>query len=972
MKRSRMTSHLLLTVGVCVLATALPLEGALPEGLVAYYKLDATSGQTAFDETGAHPGTLTGALAWVAGQDGNGLQFRGGNGSPFVNLGAWQTNGPAGLSLSLWGRWAGGNGLYQGLVSQRDGTMYWWSEMPPDSSTVRFKSNTSPQSLLTIAAGNLVEDEWAHMAFSHDAAAGTGTVYFNGEEQTNGSWSLPAGDFSGLRTGIGVVNTGDGLGTFNGVLDEVMIFDRPLSAVEVAGAMKGFSDPTASGPAPASGTDDVPLDVMLGWRAGQTAVAHDVYFGATFEDVSEAERANPLGVLVSEAQDANAYVPDVPLAYGQTYYWRVDEVNAAPGNEIFKGEVWNFTVEPFAYPVSNIVATTNGISDAGGEIENTLNGSGLDENDLHSTEPAAMWLARLEGEETLWLQYAFDRVYKLHEMWVWNYNVQFELVLGIGLKDVTIEYSVDGSEWTAFGDVEFGQGTSQGGYAANTVIDLEGIAAQFIRITVNSKWGAMPQYGLSEVRFLHIPAFAREPQPASGTTDVSVDAELSWRGGRGAAVHEVYVGTDESAVADGMAAVQIVESSRLATGGLDYGNTYYWKVVEVNEAEAISAWEGDLWSFATQEYAVIEDFESYDDEENLIFETWIDGWVNGTGSTVGYLTAPFAEQSVVHSGGQSMPLEYLNDAAPYYSEAEFDLGSQDWLSHGADTLRLHVSGQTPAFSETADGTILMSAIGTDIWGTADQFRYAYKSLSGDGSVVARVDAVGNSNEWAKAGVMIRETLDTSSAHAMVVVTPTSGVSFQRRPEAGASSLHTTQAGLAAPYWVKLTRSGNTFTAERSADGVTWVSITDDPAASIEEIPMGTEVFVGLALTSHDANIETGARYSQIATTGTVSGQWQTADVGIEQPTGGNSLESLYVALEDNTGRVAVVANPNDAATAISGWQEWLIPLSAFDGINLGNVKMFYIGVGDRNNPSAGGTGLVFVDDIGIGHPAATQ
>ena len=125
---------------------------------------------------------------------------------------------------------------------------------------------------------------------------------------------------------------------------------------------------------------------------------------------------------------------------------------------------------------------------------------------------------------------------------------------------------------------------------------------------------------------------------------------------------------------------------------------------------------------------------------------------------------------------------------------------------------MFVSGQSPAFAELANGSILMSAIGTDIWGTSDQFRYAYKTLNGDGSIVARVDSVGASDVWAKAGVMIRESLDVSAAaHAMVVVTPSSGLSFQTPPGRPARPVpSTTEAGLTAPYWVKLTRTGNTL------------------------------------------------------------------------------------------------------------------------------------------------------------------
>jgi hypothetical protein len=965
MKRSTMTAQLLMTAGAVVVAMTGLAHAILPEGLVAYYKLDAASGTVAVDETGSHDGTLTGGLTWVEGVHGNGLEFRGGNGSPFVDLGAWQTDGPGGLSLSLWAKWAGGNGLYQGTVSQREGTMYWWSEMPPDSSEVRFKSNTSPQSIVTIPNGEVVEGEWAHLAFSHDAGAGTGIAYLNGEESVRGDWSLPAGDFSGLRTGIGVVNTGDGLGTFDGVLDDVMIFDRAISVEEIAAAMAGFADPTASKPNPEDGSVDVPRDVALAWQASDTAVAHDVYFGTSFDDVQASDRANGLGVLVSEGQDGTTYDPEGLLEFGQTYYWRVDEVNGAPDNTIFVGAVWSFTVEPFAYPITDVVATSNGVSDGGNGPERTVDGSGLNAADQHSTEPTDMWLA-VPGAEPLQVQYEFDGVYKLHELLVWNYNVLFEAVLGFGLKDVTVEYSEDGTAWNILGDVELAQATAAPDYAANSVVAFNGAAARYVRLTVNSGHGPMGQFGLSEVRFTFIPVKAREPQPGDGATAVAVEAALSWRVGREAATHDVYLGSD----ADALALVDSVDATSYAPEELEFGRTYYWRIDEVNEVEAVSLWEGDVWSFATEEFAVVEDFESYDDDENAIFDTWIDGFVNGTGSTVGYFEAPFAEQRIVHGGGQSMPLEYNNGVAPFYSEAEFDLGSADWTGNGTDTLRLFVRGESPAFAETADGSILMSAIGADIWGTSDAFRFAYKSLNGDGSIVARVDSVGNSNGWAKAGVMIRETLEPGSAHAMVVVTPSNGVAFQRRPEADAGSESTGEGGLAAPYWVKLTRAGNTFTAERSADGVTWVSITSDAAASTVEIPMGSEVLIGLALTSHDASVTTGAQFSEVSTSGGVAGQWQTADVGAEQPTGGNALETLYVALEDNAGRVAVVTH--ETAAVMSDWQEWQIPLSAFEGVSLGNLQMLYLGLGDRDNPSAGGAGLIFVDDIGVGHPSAVD
>jgi len=723
----------------------------------------------------------------------------------------------------------------------------------------------------------------------------------------------------------------------------------------------------ASAPNPADGDTDVSREVVLEWTPGEFANTHDVYFGTVFDDVSNASRANLLGVLLSQGQSAATFDPPGRLEFDQPYYWRIDEVNAPPDNSIHKGDVWTFTAESFAYPVQNIIATTNATSEEDSPIENTINGSGLNAQDQHSIAARDMWLATPPVGEATWIQYEFPRVEKLYQMLVWNYNVQFELILGFGLKDVAIEYSENGADWTALGAFEFARATAKATYAANTTVDFGGVAARFVRLTINSGYGLMGQYGLSEVRFLQIPVYAQKPQPADGATDVDPGVVLRWQTGREAVSHEVYLGSDEQSLALAGTAAQ----PSLAPTGLEFGGAYFWKVVEVNEAEAISVWEGDLWSFATKEYAVIDGFETYTDNVDAgeaIFDTWVDGWVNSTGSTVGYLNAPFAEKTIVNSGRQSMPLQYDNSASPWYSETERDFETaQDWTAYGATTLAIYFRGNAPAFIETAQG-IVMSAIGTDIWDTADQFRFAYKSLSGNGSIIARVDTLERSNEWAKAGVMIRETLEPGSKHAFVAVTPDHGISFQRRPVAGQASANTDAAGLAAPYWVKLTRTNNTFTAQHSADGTSWADITVSPAL---EIQMAGNVYIGLALTSHDGAIPTSAEFSSISTTGSVSGQWQVAGIGVTQPEG-NAPEALYVAVEDAAGKIAVAKNPDPAATTKTGWNQWQIPYSDLAGVNLGRVAKLYIGVGDRNAPAAGGAGTVYIDDIGYGRPVATE
>jgi hypothetical protein len=164
-----------------------------------------------------------------------------------------------------------------------------------------------------------------------------------------------------------------------------------------------------------------------------------------------------------------------------------------------------------------------------------------------------MWLSSATGPQPSWIEFQFDNVYKLHEMWVWNSNESLESVLGLGFKDVTIEYSVNGIDYMTLGTThEFAQATGAPDYAHNTTVDLGGVGAKHVRLTANTNWrGLLPQYGLSEVRFFYIPLRASEPSPNSGAIDVDLDATLSWRAGREAAQHDVYLGTDEQAVADG-------------------------------------------------------------------------------------------------------------------------------------------------------------------------------------------------------------------------------------------------------------------------------------------------------------------------------------------------------------------------------------------------------------------------------------
>jgi len=458
----------------------------------------------------------------------------------------------------------------------------------------------------------------------------------------------------------------------------------------------------ADNPSPASQAIDIERDVALEWTPGVYAAKHDVYFGTNGADVEAADRANPLDVLASQGQTGTSFDPEGLLEFGQTYFWRVDEVNATPANTIFKGEVWSFQAEPFSYPITEITATASSAHSPDMQPDKTIDGSGLNDADQHGTEATTMWLSGT-GDMDPWIQYEFDKVYKLDALLVWNSNQQIESFLGLGAKDVTISYSADGQAWDLLEDnTQFNQGTSAGDYAANTTVAMNGIMAKYVKIDINAGFGMLPQYGLSEVRFLFIPTYAREPQPASGDTSTDAAGILSWRAGREAASHEIYLGTDPNGlVLAGTSAV-----SSFTAGPLDYATTYYWSVTEVNEAEAVPSYAGDLWSFTTPDYGVVDGFEQYNDDCARIFFAWVDGFGhngsegiegcnvapsngNGTGSIVGNDIAPFAEQTIVNSGAQSLPFSFEG-----LSETSLTLGAQDWSVSGIQTLSLAIYGGT--------------------------------------------------------------------------------------------------------------------------------------------------------------------------------------------------------------------------------------------------------------------------------------
>jgi hypothetical protein len=300
------------------------------------------------------------------------------------------------------------------------------------------------------------------------------------------------------------------------------------------------------------------------------------------------------------------------------------------------------------------------------------------------------------------------RVYKLYQMWAWNFNDEFNY--NFGLKDVNIEYSVDSNDWKALAGVpQFARAKGQPNYTHETEVDF-GVAAKHVKLVANSSWGGGNQYGLSEVRFYRIPVRADKPKPEIGQLVTNLDGVLlSWKPGREAASHDVYLDTSR-----GTTFVNNVTVNSYNTGPLQLGTTYYWKIDEVNENESPNVWDGPVWNFTTPSYLVVDDMESYGEADVLgqpgsrIWYTWKDGegWSsplpsyggNGTGSVVD-LSTGFA-----HEGGKALAYYYDNDGTnylgtpgkAYYSEITANIDdlaiSRNWTKGGAKILSLQFYG----------------------------------------------------------------------------------------------------------------------------------------------------------------------------------------------------------------------------------------------------------------------------------------
>lgn len=163
----------------------------------------------------------------------------------------------------------------------------------------------------------------------------------------------------------------------------------------------------------------------------------------------------------------------------------------------------------------------------------------------------------------------------------------------------------------------------------------------------------------------------------------------------------------------------------------------------------------------------------------------------------------------------------------------------------------------------SNGGMTISGAGSDIFGTSDQFHYVWQALAGDGSVSARVVTETNTNAWAKTGVMMRQSTDAQAPYYYLLLSASNVISVQYRTSYGAVAIDRYKASAAPPAYLRITRSGNVYTAYTSSDGVSWNAI----AGSSVTMTMTSPVLAGLAVTSHNGAALNTAIVDHIGLTG---------------------------------------------------------------------------------------------------------
>jgi hypothetical protein len=643
-----------LTLSIVVLILSVgPLPSRARADLMLYLPFDEGQGMTAEDLSGNNNnGQIIGEPRWVKGYSGSALEFSGAENTHHVEVADTPSLNPeqeitllAWIFIDIWEPTGGVVSKYTGSGNQRSYNIH----MDHDTN-LSFRASVSSDGAYQVGTsttnavapeGTLIEGQWQHIAMTYKGDEFL-RLYHNGNMVAESEATATPRLFDNttpLMVGTDFQIGGNHSGQpreFTGAIDEVRLYDHALDAGEILSAMAVAPYPFASGPSPKDGSVNFDTWATLSWRAGEFAESHDVYLGDDYTGVNNAMHDSEFfhGNQVSTVLVVG--FPGFPypegLIPGTTYYWRIDEVNDADPNSPWKGPIWSFSIPP----------------------KTAFNPNPADGDGIAETTVTLAWTA------------------------------------GFGAKLHTVYF---GDDYDTVANATVGMPAGSTSYNPGP---LEAEKVYYWRV---DEFDGLGTY-TGDVWTFTTPGAVGNPQPANGADDVTMATVLSWTAADSATSHEVYLGLDKDAVRSAnTVSAEYKGSKALGAESYDAGllepdRTYYWRVDEVYTGNTV---KGPVWSFTVGTYLLVDDFESYTDDDpnnEAIWQHWIDGFgVADNGAQVGYLMPPYAEQTIVHGGLQSMPLFYTNEGGVTNSEATLTLTSpRDWTLAGVSELSVWFRG----------------------------------------------------------------------------------------------------------------------------------------------------------------------------------------------------------------------------------------------------------------------------------------
>ena len=544
-----------------------------------------------------------------------------------------------GITLAAWAK-CEDTGGHHAIFNARaaDSTWLVHPELRSNSEFRWLLRSAGGSTIFDIRAGEVTWDEWLHFCGMYDQAAGRAALYITGElvyEQDISGAQEIAGDWgSGARVGYNI----DNARPFTGLMDMLWLFRRSLSEGEIPKVMQGEAYPYAISPSPADGAILEETWATVAWTPGDFAVSHDVYFSDNFDDVNDNTGDAFIGnqILTYIVVGFPGFPYPEGLVPGTTYYWRIDEVNPDDPNSPWRGPVWSFSIAP---------------------------------KTAYNPDPA-------DGAEFV------------------DPDVILSWTAGFGSKLHTVFLGEDYDEV----DNATG-GAPQGATVYKPANPLDPEKVYYWRV---DEFDGVDTYK-GNIWSFTTPGAVGNPSPANGAVDVKMTKILSWTASDSAASHDVYFGTDEATIRNADKASpeykgnQALGVESYDPGKLAWHTTYYWRIDEVDSQG--NTVKGPLWTFITADFISVDDFEDYTDDDaagKALWQSWIDGFgVAENGAQAGYLMPPYAEQKIVHSGLQSMPLMYDNaPGAATYSEATKTLAyPRDWTENNVSALVIWFRGR---------------------------------------------------------------------------------------------------------------------------------------------------------------------------------------------------------------------------------------------------------------------------------------